>query len=84
MKNKSDHEEAREEFWCKAWLAAAQSDTMVDIPTCNNWADHALAEFDQRFSPEAHQVRQEQMKQDEQDQKDKEDKAKAKTKKPKK
>ena len=64
MKNNHDHELAREKLWCDAWLSVARSSNAQDVNACNNWADHALAEFDERFSPEAHEERQEKIKKD--------------------
>lgn len=62
MKNKSDHEEARETLWREVLVAATRSESSLDPKSCINWADHALAAFDERFSPEAHEVRGDKLK----------------------
>ncbi len=62
MKNHQDHEEARETLWREAFVAVSRSDTALDIKTCVNWADQALAAFDQRFDPAAHEKRAEDRK----------------------
>ncbi len=72
MKTKHDHEEARETLWREAFIAVTSTDTALDITTCVNWADHALAEFDNRFSPEAHERRGEMLKKEAEKQKAKE------------
>lgn len=76
MKNKSDHEEARETLWREVLIAATRSESSLDPKSCINWADHALAAFDERFSPEAHQERGEMFKEEAAKQKAKEAKAK--------
>ena len=65
MNNKSDHEEARETLWREVLVAATRSESSLDPATCVHRADTALAQFDARFSPEAHQARQEKLKQQE-------------------
>lgn len=43
------HEEQRKKLWCDAWIAVAGSSNCVSTEAPRNWADQALALFDQRF-----------------------------------
>jgi hypothetical protein len=72
MKNKTDHEERREEFWCDMLIAAASSESAHELSVCMAWADGALEGFDERFSPEAHTERAEEQKKEAEKQKAKE------------
>jgi hypothetical protein len=72
MKNQTDHEEARETLWRETFVAVSKSESSLDVSTCVNWVDQALAAFDQRFSPDAHKVRGEKLKKDAEKQKTKE------------
>lgn len=76
MKTKHDHEAAREEFWCKVWLSASSAANIEEAKVASSWADYALAEFDKRFSPEAHEERGEKLKREAEKKKAKEAKSK--------
>ena len=43
------HEQQRRDLWMKVAVAVASSNNATSRSSMNNWADHAVAEFDKRF-----------------------------------
>lgn len=46
-----DHQSQRIELWCNAWVAVASSSNCDRTSVPASWADRALRDFDERFTP---------------------------------
>lgn len=51
MINTKKHEELRKQVWIDAWTRTAGASNIVEKEKADEWADHALKSFDERFSP---------------------------------